>query len=48
LNSNNFLNHNDQYKEDKALVVTNGKGETVSIPYYEGSDGQKYFLTAHL
>ena len=39
---------NDQYKEDKALVVTNGKGETVSIPYYEGSDGQKYFLTAHL
>ncbi|MEF3311127.1 carboxypeptidase regulatory-like domain-containing protein [Paenibacillus sp. GYB004] len=39
---------NDQFKEDKELVLTNAKGETVSIPYYEDATGKRYFITAHL
>ncbi|MDF2725884.1 MAG: Heparinase II/III-like protein, partial [Paenibacillus sp.] len=29
-------------------AVTNGKGETVTIPYYEDASGKRYFITAHL
>ncbi|MDF2715959.1 MAG: Heparinase II/III-like protein, partial [Paenibacillus sp.] len=39
---------NEQYPENKSLVVTNGKGETVSIPYHEDDAGNRYFLSAHL
>lgn len=39
---------NEQFAEDKELIVNNGKGELVSIPYYEDEDGNKYFITAHL
>ncbi|MDF2661745.1 MAG: Heparinase II/III-like protein [Paenibacillus sp.] len=39
---------NDRFKEDKELVLTNAKGETVSIPYYEDASGKRYFITAHL
>lgn len=39
---------NEQFKEDKELVVTNAEGKTFSIPYYEDADGQRYFITAHM
>lgn len=39
---------NEQFKEDKELLVTNGKGEMVSIPYYEDAAGKQYFITAHM
>lgn len=39
---------NERYKEDKSLVVMNGKGEEVAIPYYEDEAGQRYFITAHM
>lgn len=39
---------NETYEETEELVVTNRKGDTVRIPYYEDSNGQKYFITAHL
>ncbi|TMV48747.1 hypothetical protein FE783_17020 [Paenibacillus mesophilus] len=39
---------NERFKEDKSLVLTNAKGETVSIPYYEDASGERYFITAHL
>ncbi|GAA3413402.1 carboxypeptidase regulatory-like domain-containing protein [Paenibacillus hodogayensis] len=39
---------NAQFVEDKTLSVTNAKGETVSIPYYEDASGKRYFITAHL
>lgn len=39
---------NDQYKETKALTVTNKQGKQVEYPYYEDSSGKRYFLSAHL
>jgi hypothetical protein len=39
---------NEQFKEDKEWIVTNKRGETVSIPYYEDASGKRYFITAHL
>lgn len=38
---------NADYPEDKTLTVSNALGETVSIPYHEGANGQKFFMTAH-
>lgn len=39
---------NAQYAEDKSLTLENGKGETVTIPYYEDNEGSKFFITAHM
>ncbi|OUS72168.1 hypothetical protein B1748_25270 [Paenibacillus sp. MY03] len=39
---------NAQYAEDKSLTLENGKGETVTIPYYEDNEGRKFFITAHM
>lgn len=39
---------NEQFKEDKELITTNAKGETVRIPYYEDADGKRYFISGHL
>ncbi|MGD7704947.1 heparinase II/III domain-containing protein [Microlunatus sp. Y2014] len=39
---------NDQYPEDKELVVTNRLGEQVSYPYHEDAEGKRYFLSGHL
>jgi len=39
---------NEQFEEDKQWIVTNKRGDTVSIPYYEDASGKRYFITAHL
>lgn len=39
---------NEQYVENRRLVVHNSKGEEVVYPYHEGEDGRRYFITAHL
>lgn len=39
---------NDEYPEDKTLIVKNRKGEEVEYPYYEDTEGRRYFLTAHI
>ncbi|MBD2862157.1 carboxypeptidase regulatory-like domain-containing protein [Paenibacillus oceani] len=39
---------NASFAENKEYVTTNGKGETVRIPYYEDGDGKMYFITGHL
>ncbi len=39
---------NEEYPEDKKLIVKNLKGEEVEYPYYEDADGKRYFLTAHI
>lgn len=39
---------NEQFAETGKLSVVNGKGEPVTIPYYEDSSGKRYFITAHL
>lgn len=37
---------NEQYPENKALIVVNKKGEQVQFPYAEDAEGRKYFFTA--
>ncbi|MDF2724985.1 MAG: Heparinase II/III-like protein, partial [Paenibacillus sp.] len=39
---------NPLYPEDNHLTVMNAKGEAVDYPYYEDSQGRRYFLSAHL
>jgi hypothetical protein len=39
---------NASFAENKEYVTTNGKGETVRIPYYEDGSGKPYFITGHL
>lgn len=39
---------NSSYPETEQLVVTNGKGETVTIPFYEDGNGKRYSITGHL
>lgn len=39
---------NDEYKEDKEIIVTGRKGQAISYPYYEDEEGKRYFITAHL
>lgn len=44
----NTIYPNAQFAEDKELISTNARGETVRIPYYEDAEGKPYFVTAHL
>lgn len=39
---------NDDYPEDQELTVTNLLGETVSYPFHEDAEGNRYFLSGHL
>ncbi|MCU6708753.1 carboxypeptidase regulatory-like domain-containing protein [Paenibacillus sp. J5C_2022] len=39
---------NAQFAEDNSLSLENGKGENVTIPYYENNEGQRFFITAHM
>ncbi|WJH34999.1 heparinase II/III family protein [Paenibacillus sp. CC-CFT747] len=39
---------NPLYPEDKVLTAVNALGQTVEYPYYEDSEGRRYFHTAHV
>lgn len=39
---------NDTYPETHQITVANRLGQTVDYPYYEDSEGKRYFFTAHV
>ncbi|MDF2714023.1 MAG: Heparinase II/III-like protein [Paenibacillus sp.] len=39
---------NPLYPENQAITVQNAKGEDVTYPYYEDTNGNRFFLSGHL